>query len=179
MKTELKLLKVRYTRQQKIISDIDVEVISIIQRQFNESISENLIQSWKDECVALEQKAKTKFTLKEKWFKENWTFEHQYKQEEDNKPKPNNKKDKEKVQYQQRKPPPTDFFNLTRRKSEDSNPQQNTYDNLEEDLNITNDPLLNELEEMENEPTQRDNNEEQIETNDNFLGENPSQTRWE
>ena len=119
--------------------------------------------------------------MKEKWFKENWTFEHQYKQEEDNKHKPNNnKKEKDKEQNQQRRPLPSDFFNLKRRKSENLNPDWNTNDNLEENLNITDDPLLNELEEMENEYTQRDNNdEEQIENNDNFLGDSPSQTRWE
>ena len=44
LKTELKLLKVRYMRQQKYISDIDVEMISSIQKQFNEIVSENLIQ---------------------------------------------------------------------------------------------------------------------------------------
>ena len=71
----------------------------MIQKQFNENISENLIQNWKEDCVNSEEKAKAKFSLKEKWFKENWTFEHQYKQEEDNKHKPNNnKKEKDKEQ---------------------------------------------------------------------------------
>ena len=76
MKKETKLLNVRLLRQSKIIADIDTEMILEIQNTCPENVSSILIKQWKKETTNDERKAREKFTLKESWFKENWSFEH-------------------------------------------------------------------------------------------------------
>ena len=62
-KTELKLLQVRFIRQQKFIIDIDIDIDmgNCIRDQHTEDIEVNLIQQWKKEFQATEERTKARF----------------------------------------------------------------------------------------------------------------------
>ena len=65
--------------------DIDIDMTNCIRNQHTEDNAVNLIQQWKKECQAAEQRTKVRFTQKEKWFKENWNFEYKQRIDEENK----------------------------------------------------------------------------------------------
>ena len=95
LKTELKLLQVRFIRQQKFIMDIDIDLTNCIRHQHTEDIAVNLIQQWKKQSQATEEGKNFRFTQKEKWFKENWNFEYKPRIEEENKTNLQQQKDLE------------------------------------------------------------------------------------
>ena len=115
LKTELKLLQVRFIRQQKFIMNIDTDMINYIRNQHTKDIAVNLIQQWKKECQVAEERTKARFTQKEKWFKENWNFE--YKPRIDDKNETNLQQHKD-LESDSRKPNkiPRDFFKLCKKK---------------------------------------------------------------
>ena len=78
-------MHVRFIRQQKFIMDIDIDMINCIRKQHTEDIAVNLIQQWKKECQAAEERTEVRFTQKEKCFKENWNFEYKPRIDEENK----------------------------------------------------------------------------------------------
>ena len=65
--------------------DIHLDMTNCIRNQHTEDISVNLIQQWRKECQAVDERTKTRFTQKEKWFKENWNFEYKPRIDEENK----------------------------------------------------------------------------------------------
>ena len=65
--------------------DIHLDMTNCIRNQHKEDISVNLIQQWRKECQAVDERTKTRFTQKEKWFKENWNFEYKPRIDDENK----------------------------------------------------------------------------------------------
>ena len=149
--------------------DIDIDMANSIRNQHTEDIAVNLIQQWKKECQAAEERTKARFKQKEKWFKENWNFEYKSRIDEENK---TNFQQHNDLEPGSRKPNkiPRDFFKLRRRKSE----EETNIRSSSERLNVTNDPLLPILTSLENE-AQKTTTEEPIE--DDFLEELQSHTR--
>ena len=132
-------MHVRFIRQQKFIMDIDIDMINCIRKQHTEDIAVNLIQQWKKECQAAEERTEVRFTQKEKCFKENWNFESKQRIDEENKTNLQQHKD---LESGSRKPnkSPRDFFKLRKRKSEEET-NRNIRSSLQR-LNVTNDLLL-------------------------------------
>ena len=64
-------MQVRFIWQQKFIMDIDIDMTNSIRNQHREGIAVNLIQQWKKEYQAAEERTKARFKQKGKWFKEN------------------------------------------------------------------------------------------------------------
>ena len=91
--------------------DIDIDMANSIRNQHTEDIAVNLIQQWKKECQAAEERTKATFKRKEKWFKENWNFEYKPKVDEKNKANLQQHKD---LESGSRKPNkiPRNFFKL-------------------------------------------------------------------
>ena len=58
--------------------DIDIDIANSIRNQHTEGIAVNLIQQWKKECQAAEERTKARFKQKEKWFKGNWNLQQTY-----------------------------------------------------------------------------------------------------
>ena len=174
LKTELKPLQVRFIRQQKFIMDIDTDMTNCIRNQHTEDIAVNLIQQWKKECQVAEERAKARFTQKEKWFRENWNFEYKPRTDDEN---TTNLRQHKYLKSGSREPNKIarDFFKLRKRKSaEETN---RNIRSSSERLNITNDPLLSILTSLENETITKTNDatEEPIEAD--FLEELQSHTR--
>ena len=67
-------MQVLFIRQQKFIMDIDIDMTNSIRSQHKEDIAVNLIQQWKKEFQAAEERKKARFKQKEKLFKENWNL---------------------------------------------------------------------------------------------------------
>ena len=65
--------------------DIDIDMANCMRNQHTENNAVNLIQQWKKECKAAEERTNARFTQKEKWFKENWNFEYKSRVDEENK----------------------------------------------------------------------------------------------
>ena len=174
LKTELKLLQVRFIQQQKFIMDTDIDMTNCIRNQHTEDIAVNLIQQWKKECQMAEERTKARFTQKEKWFKENWNLEYKPRTDDENKTNLQQHKD---LESGSRKPNriSRDFFKLHKRKSEEET--NRNIRSSSERLNITNDPLLPMLTSLETETTTETNDatEEPIEAD--FLEELQSHTR--
>ena len=118
LKTERKLLHVRFIRQQNFIMDIDTDMTNRIRNQHTEDIVVNLIKKLKKECQVAEERTKARFKQKQKWFKENWNFEYKPRIDEENKTNLLQHKD---LESGSRKPNkiPRDFFKLRKRKSEE------------------------------------------------------------
>ena len=118
LKTERKLLHVRFIRQQNFIMDIDTDMTNRIRNQHTEDIVVNLIKKLKKECQVAEERTKARFKQKQKWFKENWNFEYKPRIDEENKTKLLQHKD---LESGSRKPNkiPRDFFKLRKRKSQE------------------------------------------------------------
>ena len=154
--------------------DIDIDMANSIRNQHTEDVAVNLIQQWKKECQAAEERTKARFKQKEKWFKENWNFEYKSRIDEEYK---TNFQQHNNLEPGSRKPSkiPRDFFKLRRRKSEEE--INSNIRSSSERLNVTNDPLLPILTSLENEATteNNDNTEEPIEVD--FLEELQSHTR--
>ena len=173
-KTELKLLQVRFIRQQKFIMDIDIDMTNCIRNQHTEDIAVNLIQQRKKECQVAEERTKARFTQKEKWFKENWNFEYKPRIDDENKANLQQHKD---LESGSRKPNkiPRDFFKLRKRKSEEET--NRNIRSSSERLNITNDPLLPILTSLETETTTETNDATGEPIEADFLEELQSHTR--
>ena len=58
--------------------DIDIDMANSIRNQHTEDIAVNLVQHWKKESQAAEERTKARFKQKEKWFKENWNLQQIY-----------------------------------------------------------------------------------------------------
>ena len=119
IKTELNILQVRFIRQQKLIMDIDIIMTNWIRNQYTEDIAVNLIQKWKKEFQAAEERTKVNLIIqKEKWFKENWNFEYKPRIDEENKTNLQQHKD---LESGLRKPNkiPRNCFKFRKRKSEE------------------------------------------------------------
>ena len=173
LKIELKLLQARFIRQQKFIMDIDIDMTNCIRNQHTDDIAVNLIQQWKKECQAAEERAKARFKQKEKWFKENWNFEYKPKIDEENKANLQQHKD---LESGSRKPNkiPRDIFKLRKRKSE-----KETNRNIRsssERLNVTNDPLLPILTSLETEAITENNDDTEEPIGADFLEDLQSRT---
>ena len=173
LKIELKLLQVRFIRQQKFIMDIDIDMTNCIRNQHTDDIAVNLIQQWKKECQAAEERAKARFKQKEKWFKENWNFEYKPRIDEENKTNLQQHKD---LESGSRKPNkiPRDIFKLRKRKSE-----KETNRNIRsssERLNVTNDPLLPILTSLETEAITENNDDKEEPIGADFLEDLQSRT---
>ena len=98
--------------------DIDNDMTNCIRNQRRDDIAVHLIQQWKKECQAAEERTKARFTQKEKWFKENWNFEYKARIDDENK---TNLRQHKYLESGSRKPNkiPRDFFQLCKRKSEE------------------------------------------------------------
>ena len=105
LKTERKLLHVRFIRQQNFIMDIDTDMTNRIRNQHTEDIVVNLIKKLKKECQVAEERTKARFKQKQKWFKENWNFEYKPRIDEENKTNLLQHKDLESVQENLTKSP--------------------------------------------------------------------------
>ena len=64
--TELKLLQVHFIQQQKFIKETDIDMTNCKWNQHAQGIAVNLIQQWKKEWQAAEERTKAKFTQKRK-----------------------------------------------------------------------------------------------------------------
>ena len=153
--------------------DIDIDTTNSIRNQHTEDIAVNLIQQWKKECQAAEERAKARFKQKEKWFKENWNFEYKPRIDEENKTNLQQHKD---LESGSRKPNkiPRDIFKLRKRKSE-----KETNRNIRsssERLNVTNDPLLPILTSLETEAITENNDDTEEPIGANFLEDLQSRT---
>ena len=95
--------------------DIDIDMTNCIWNQDTEDIAVNLIQKWKKECQAAEERTKVRFTQKEKWFKEDWHFEYKPRIDEENKTNLQQQKDLESGSGKPNKIP-RDFFKLRKGK---------------------------------------------------------------
>ena len=154
LKTELKLLQVRFIRQQKFIMDIDIDMTNCIRNQHTEDIAVNLIQRWKKKCQVAEERTKARFIQKEKLFKENWNFEYKPRTDDENKTNFRRHKDLESGSREPNKIP-RDFFKLRKRKSEEET--NRNIRSSSERLYITNDPLLPILASLETETITKTN----------------------
>ena len=98
--------------------DIDIDMTNSIRSQHKEDIAVNLIQQWKKEFQAAEERKKARFKQKEKLFKENWNFEYKPRINEENKTNLQQHKDLKSVL---RKPNKIsrDFFSCAKEKSEE------------------------------------------------------------
>ena len=65
--------------------DIDIDMTNCMRNQHTQNNAVNLIQQWKKECKAAQERTNARFTQKEKWFKENWNFEYKSRVDEENK----------------------------------------------------------------------------------------------
>ena len=148
-----------------------------IRNQHTEDIAVNLIQQWKKECQVAEERTKSRFAQKEKWFKENWNFEYKPRNDDENKNLKKNLRQHKDLESGSREPNkiPRDFLKLRKRKSEEET--NRNIRSLSEGLNITNDPLLPILTSLETETITKTNDatEEPIEAD--FLEELQSHTR--
>ena len=174
LKTELKLLQVRFIRQQKFIMDIDIDTTNSIRNQHTEDIAVNLIQQWKKECQAAEERAKARFKQKEKWFKENWNFEYKPRIDEENKTNLQQHKD---LESGSRKPNKVliNFFKLRKRKSEEKT--NRNIRSLSERLKVRNDSLSPILTSLETKATTENSNDTEETVEADFLEELQSHTR--
>ena len=126
------------------------------------------------ERQAAEERTKTRFKQKEKWFKENWNFGYKPRIDEENKTNLQQYKDLESGSGKPDKVP-RDFFKLCKRKSEEET--NRNIRSSSERLNVTNYPLLPTLTSLETEAATENNDDTEEPIEADFLEELQSHTR--
>ena len=148
--------------------DIDIDMTNCMRNQHTQNNAVNLIQQWKKECKAAEERTNARFTQKKNGSKKTGTLNTNQELMRKIKQTDNNRKIWNQVQKKRNKIL-KDFFKLRKRKSEEETDRN--IRSLSETLNITNDPLLPILKSLETEAATENNDatEEPIEAD--FLEE--------
>ena len=151
--------------------DIDIDMTNSIRNQHREGIAVNLIQQWKKEYQAAEERTKARFKQKGKWFKENQSFEYKPRIDGENKTNLQQHNEMESGSRTLNKIS-RDFFKLRKRLSEEKT--NGNIRSSSERLSVTNYLLLPILE-TEAATENNDGTEEPIEAD--FLEELQSHAR--
>ena len=119
--------------------DIDIDMTNSIRNRHTKDIAVSLIQQWKKECQAAEERTKAIFKQKGECFRENWNFEYKPKIDEETKTNLQQHKYLESGSRKSSKIP-RDFLKLCKRKSEEES--NRNIRSSSERLNVTNGPLF-------------------------------------